>query len=410
MLKEKILLIVMLSMLICLIPTSMVNVQADEKTVDELQAELDAMQNENKNLENQEIQAEQDLTNYNDKIDEIEAEIDTLDDQNNQIKSEINIKNQEIDEIEAEIPEKKDDANQMLQFLEVLDNKNVAVEFVFSNSIQNTLRQIHSMNILVDIAVNTINDLIILEQELEKDQIELDIAAEQLKAHEIELEQNQELLEVYISEQTNIIASASDQQAILKQDIESQQRVLDFYTSQGCSGNDVYGQDCGPTNGGSEVIDASGFIRPTNNGYVTCEYGGYSGHAGIDVGSTNKTEPIYAVAPGVVVDVEYDNGGPYGNNVLVRHDTSSGAVFSHYAHMSSISVSPGQSIDYNTQIGNMGATGNVTGTHLDLEIRPDSNGDGYGSYSEAVNPRGYINFPAGPSGCGGHGTSWSSRT
>ncbi len=82
----------------------------------------------------------------------------------------------------------------------------------------------------------------------------------------------------------NIIVNSLDQQAIIQSDIDPQQRTLDFYSSQGCVRDDVCGKDCGATSGGSGFVGVEVFIRPTNKGYVTCEYGGYEGHASIDVG------------------------------------------------------------------------------------------------------------------------------
>ncbi len=40
-------------------------------------------------------------------------------------------KSEEIEELEDEIPDKKLEEDQILQFLEVLDNKNIAIEFFF---------------------------------------------------------------------------------------------------------------------------------------------------------------------------------------------------------------------------------------------------------------------------------------
>ena len=69
--------------------------------------------------------------------------------------------------------------------------------------------------------------------------------------------------------------------------------------------------------------------------------------------------------PGVVVSTEYD--GAYGNKTVVRL-TDGTEVW--YCHQDTQSVVPGQSVARGQVIGTVGATGNTTGPHLHLEIRP----------------------------------------
>ncbi len=45
-----------------------------------------------------------------------------------------------------------------------------------------------------------------------------------------------------------------------------------------------------------------------------------------------------------------------------------------YAHQSSINVSVGQKVNTGDVIGRVGATGNVTGAHLHLEVHTGSGG------------------------------------
>lgn len=56
---------------------------------------------------------------------------------------------------------------------------------------------------------------------------------------------------------------------------------------------------------------------------------------------------------------------PYGNSVLVQN-TETGEKL-RYSHLSEVGVNNGDILDSGTYIGKSGATGNVTGAHLDLE-------------------------------------------
>ena len=86
-------------------------------------------------------------------------------------------------------------------------------------------------------------------------------------------------------------------------------------------------------------------------------------HNGVDFvpSSGNPNEPVGAIADGVVVDTGLKNGT--GNMVLIQHESN---LYSHYYHLSSISVEIGQEVKKGDIIGNMGSTGWSTGPHLHL--------------------------------------------
>jgi murein DD-endopeptidase MepM/ murein hydrolase activator NlpD len=98
-------------------------------------------------------------------------------------------------------------------------------------------------------------------------------------------------------------------------------------------------------------------------------------HRGIDIdGNTGDT--LVAAQSGTVTYTGWYYG--YGNMTLIRH---SDGVTTAYAHQSSIGVRVGQTVARGEYIGRMGATGNVTGSHLHFETRRSSG---------AVNPRTYL--------------------
>ena len=74
---------------------------------------------------------------------------------------------------------------------------------------------------------------------------------------------------------------------------------------------------------------------------------------------------IVSVAHCKVIETVYD--ASYGN--LVKTELDDGTQI-WYAHQSSYVVSVGEEIDPGQLIGYVGATGNVTGPHLHLEVRP----------------------------------------
>ncbi len=125
----------------------------------------------------------------------------------------------------------------------------------------------------------------------------------------------------------------------------------------------------------------SGSYNPGNgalawpfNGNITCPFGGYSGHTGMDIdGETGDI--IRAAADGTVVFAGW--GGGYGNIIKIDHGNG---LATWYAHLSTIGVSEGQSVSTGEVIAQMGSTGNSTGSHLHFEVRVDGNAQNPANY------------------------------
>jgi murein DD-endopeptidase MepM/ murein hydrolase activator NlpD len=87
-------------------------------------------------------------------------------------------------------------------------------------------------------------------------------------------------------------------------------------------------------------------------------------HGGQDFGSSIGDQ-IVAVGAGVVTEVAY--AGPYGLRTIV---TLPDGTEVWYCHQNDVSVQTGQAVDVADPIGTVGSTGNSTGPHLHLEVRP----------------------------------------
>jgi len=96
-------------------------------------------------------------------------------------------------------------------------------------------------------------------------------------------------------------------------------------------------------------------------GYLSQRY--WSGHLGIDIANSTGT-PIRAADGGYVVQAGVDTWG-YGNQVLIDHGNG---YVTRYAHLQTIKVKAGQSVEKGQVIGTMGSTGRSTGPHLHFEV------------------------------------------
>lgn len=92
-----------------------------------------------------------------------------------------------------------------------------------------------------------------------------------------------------------------------------------------------------------------------------------TGHPGVDLLNPVGI-PIYPIAGGWIEWTIFSNWG-YGNHVLVEHDDGAKSL---YAHMSKIDVVPGQTVNKKTKLGEVGATGWATGSHVHLEVYQDN--------------------------------------
>lgn len=97
-------------------------------------------------------------------------------------------------------------------------------------------------------------------------------------------------------------------------------------------------------------------------------------HHGLDFAAPTGT-PIRAVGRGTIVASGWD--GAYGNRIEIRHPDGTETL---YGHMSRLALTAGQ-VQPGTVIGYVGSTGNVTGPHVHLEVRPHG-----GGLDDAVDP------------------------
>ena len=139
--------------------------------------------------------------------------------------------------------------------------------------------------------------------------------------------------------------------------------------------------------GGGELMNPDSTRTPTGTlqwplpvaGAITSQFGHrvdpitgeVSSHTGTDIACAEGT-PILAAADGTVTVANgLDSwGGSYGYYIQIDHGSGLETL---YAHCSSICVATGQQVQAGQVIGYVGHTGRVTGNHLHLEVRIDSN-------------------------------------
>ncbi|MEU0832337.1 M23 family metallopeptidase [Streptomyces sp. NPDC056231] len=120
---------------------------------------------------------------------------------------------------------------------------------------------------------------------------------------------------------------------------------------------------------------AASYAIPTSSYTITSTFGqagsmwssGY--HTGLDFAAPTGT-PIKAIHTGTIKSAGWS--GSYGYRTVLELEDGTELWF---CHQSSIDVSVGQKVTTGETIGRVGATGNVTGPHLHLEVHTPSGTD-----------------------------------
>ncbi len=118
------------------------------------------------------------------------------------------------------------------------------------------------------------------------------------------------------------------------------------------------------------AVQKTPFAMPVKGAYrFTSGYGPRWGrmHNGADFASSHGS-PVYSTADGVVTHAGWEGG--YGRLIRIRHDFG---FETRFAHLSRIRVKVGDRVSRGERIGDMGNSGNSTGTHLHYEVRIEGN-------------------------------------
>lgn len=258
-----------------------------------------------------------------------------------------------------------------------------------------------------------LDELSTKKESLEADKKDLETQQASLKSDQDEfnklISDNDEILK-------NLYASNSEAQNSLEsaalQSDEIEAKISQYYAAQkaaaehaaqasqssssSSSSSNSSSSSGSSSSGSSSVIvpSGSGFAWPTP-GFVSLSSEWFEdrevyNHGGIDIaGAGIMGTPVVAAADGTVVATNSSCthnwgksyscgcGGGYGNYVMISH---AGGKMTVYGHLTSLTVSSGQSVSRGQVIGYVGSTGNSTGPHLHYECR--LNGVRYNPMSE----------------------------
>ena len=372
------------------------------KTIQEFEAEVEKY---TKQLEEKKSK----LAKNENEVAQIKAKIKNIEGQIEDAENTIDELQKEIDESNEEIKKKTEESKRIVAYYQISNGDNAYLEYAFgASSITDMIYRLSVIEQLTEYNDNLMKELEALIKSNEEKQKELEAKKKELSSLREELE----------SEKERINADSASLRAAmpnLEEQIRSAKANVNYYKNLGCGATEDI-QSCQyriqqHSGGGGSVPSTNGFYRPMEYGYITQGYGGYGGHLGVDLSSSNKTITIYPISTGQLFFVGYDGYGAL--IVILRHNYNGRYLYSTYAHMSSFSsavsgyisydksssISNGPIITPDTPIANMGSTGYSTGPHLHLEMSTCNwhrgGGCTWATYQRStVNPFNYINIPS----------------
>ncbi len=328
--------------------------------------------------------------------DNILSEISELDNNMDKLYSEVNNLEAQISQSTNKIEELEERSSELKKELEVSkkimdkrlrvlykNNGTSYIEILLSaEGFSDFFEKIDIINTLISFDNEEINKFKANQEELDKN---IKASSEEKKTLENAkaiVDANLEELNAKKDEKTKLMAKAENElgtaEKLLAQNEAESKEILASITamekaaSRPSRGGSISQSNTKPSNSGSSSsqVSTNGMYSITGTRYaITSPFGyrtspvgrGQEFHKGIDIGAPYGA-PVYSLKAGTVTYAGWMEG--YGNVVVVSH----GDISTLYAHNSSLSVSPGQTVAGGQQLSNVGSTGWSTGPHIHFEV------------------------------------------
>ena len=358
-------------------------------------SKVDDLQNEKKELDSQISNKQNDLNENKEAQAAAQAQLDTINANLEAVQAEITRLYKELEVAEANLAVQQEEYNAIKAELDKSQAElQDRVYAIYRNGDISYWDVLFSSENVQDFISGFIFLSLIVEQDQEIiDNIQENKALAEEKLNELEATRNEIIaLQQEKEEEEAEYAKQAEAKAALLDQLESEQLALEkeideMEAQSGSIAAEInsYFSSMSVSDPGYTYTGNGVFTWPLSiKGTLTSNYGyrihPISGkrkmHTGIDLAAPAGT-PILAAESGTVITVQ-KRGTGYGWYVVVSHGSNISTL---YAHMSSIIVSPGQTVSRGQKLGGVGTTGSSTGNHLHFEVRVN------GAH---VSPWGYI--------------------
>ena len=354
----------LLLVLACLLPMSGPAMVMEAGAV--TQAEVNALREKSRGLSQQKKDLQSQLkTIQANKSDALDKK-DNLEQQISAYEGLIGQKASELAETEAKEKEQYDLFCQRVRVMEEEGETSYWSILFGSSDFTDLLDNFMMVEEIIDYDNSIMESLLALQAQIEEEKSSLEASRAELESAKKEQEAARQELKDQEAEINKVIADIQGQEQ------EAQAAIKKLEAAASAMDAEIRKKEKELASQIANVPSESGFLWPLN-GYNTLTSlfgsrihpitGKANNHTGIDIPAPAGTA-ILASKSGVVITSTRNRS--YGNYVVVGHSDGTSTL---YAHMSSRSVSQGQTVKQGQVVGRVGTTGSSTGNHLHFEVR-----------------------------------------
>lgn len=357
------------------------------KSVSDMQNQIDQIDQQIKDLEDQ-------MNANKQKLEDEQAHQKELTDQILNVEQQLSLYQEKIDMVEAEITQKEEEIAAKQD--EIAENEELFAarlrRMYITNTSSSALTTLLSANSFSDF-LNRYEILKRISQEdrtlietLTQQKKDLESLRESLSAQKEDLQASYDEINVKKKELDGLYAQSKNiESSILDANREYMENVEKYKDQQAALEKEI--EEMLQNEGNDEAYGDGQLKWPVpSRSYISSYfgwrtlYGKPNYHTGIDIPGASGTS-IVAADAGKVLSVKYLDYG-YGYHVIVDHGNG---VATLYGHCSRIDVVPGQMVQKGQTIAGIGTTGNSTGNHLHFEVRING---------AKMNPLNYVRQPS----------------
>lgn len=336
-----------------------------EKEKARLTKEIESKQSQAKTLKNEIAKIESQITKLNNDVRITQARIS---------QSTFSIKRLEveIDEKEKKIEKHRMYLADILRILNEYENEKGLVIFLKNRQFSDFLNQVEYITGLEKDLNMNIEEIKSLKIQLENRKESIELQKQELERQKNNLSNQKNLIVNKKSEKDNLLKTTRNQEKIyqsLLSQVEKQRREieLEMYALEDKIRAMVNPGDIPPSRPGILLWPYDNYRMTQGYGMTAfAKSGAYGGgpHTGIDITAGYGT-PVKAAADGTVRYSGNLGRYSYGRWLMIQHENGLSTL---YAHLSAITVSPGQKVKAGEIIGYEGSTGYSTGSHLHFGV------------------------------------------
>ena len=373
--------------------TSLPHIEAEAKTLTELQNERDQLSKQTK-------EAQQKLKEAQQKQADVEAEITAMDDVINAAQKELDSAQADLDDVTARLEASQkalEEANikREQQFVTFSGRMRFFYEnsrlsyldiLLQSEGFSDMLRRLQYIDDIMSYDQNLLTELTATQNEIKTRTEEIKVEKEQSEYLLGVAQEKMDSLDAIVAEKRRLVESYAQDEAKYNQLISSNEKasqeaqaMINKLLAESSSSKSTYVYTGGqlnwpvPSRAASSSSLSSGYVsrnRPIGRG---SEF-----HTGYDIPASYGSAVVAAEA-GTVIYAGWMSG--YGNTIMINHGNG---LVTLYGHNSSLTVSKGDTVSRGQQVAKIGSPGNSTGNHCHFEVRVN------GSHT---NPEPYLGVP-----------------